>query len=125
LADPRGPIWQQRGESFEAFEMRVKAAADVARTQDFRPSGGDLHMILKFVTKNGTKVHGYTKKEEATSMAAMPTARLLLRAEPATVKSRSPKHRSIRRRQSHRAPRIREQPRLKRTRTVQDFCSAN
>jgi hypothetical protein len=24
-------IWQQRGESFEAFEMRVKAAADVAR----------------------------------------------------------------------------------------------
>jgi len=24
-------IWQQRGESFEAFEMRVKAAADAAR----------------------------------------------------------------------------------------------
>jgi hypothetical protein len=24
-------IWRQRGESFEAFEMRVKAAADAAR----------------------------------------------------------------------------------------------
>jgi hypothetical protein len=33
------------------------------------------------------------------------------------------KHRSIRRRQSQRAPGIREQQDLKPTRTVQDFCS--
>jgi hypothetical protein len=43
------------------------------------------------------------------------------RAEPAAVKRRSPKHRSIRHGQSQPAPGIREQPRLKRTRTVQDF----
>ena len=35
------------------------------------------------------------------------------------------KHRSIRRRQSQGAPGVRKQPRPKRTRTVQDFCSAN
>jgi hypothetical protein len=33
----------------------------------FHHTSGDLQMILKFITKNGTKVHGppYTKKEEA------------------------------------------------------------
>jgi hypothetical protein len=41
-------------------------------------------------------------------MAATPTVPLPLRAEPATVKSGSPKHRGIRRRQSQRAPGIRE-----------------
>jgi hypothetical protein len=39
----------------------------------------------------------------------MRTARSLSRAELATVKSGSPKHRSIRRRQSQRVPGIREQ----------------
>jgi broad specificity phosphatase PhoE len=39
LGDPQRRIWEQRGESLEAFEKRVKAAAaDVARTQDFPPS---------------------------------------------------------------------------------------
>jgi hypothetical protein len=31
LGDPRARIWQQRGETFEAFEKRVKAAADVVK----------------------------------------------------------------------------------------------
>ncbi len=51
-------------------------------------------------------------------MAATPTVPLPLRVELTPVKRRSPKHRSIRRRQSQRAPGIREDP--KRTRTVQD-----
>jgi hypothetical protein len=33
VGDPRGHIWQLPGESFQAFEERVKAAA-----QDFSPS---------------------------------------------------------------------------------------
>jgi hypothetical protein len=34
-------IWQQRGETFKAFEKRlVKAAADVARTQGFPVRAG-------------------------------------------------------------------------------------
>jgi len=43
-------------------------------------------------------------------MAAVQTARLLLRAELMTVKGRSPHHRSIRRRQGQVAPGAREQP---------------
>jgi hypothetical protein len=38
LGDPHRRTWEQRGESLEAFEKRVKAAAaDVARTH-FPPS---------------------------------------------------------------------------------------
>jgi hypothetical protein len=44
-------------------------------------------------------------------MAAVQTARLLLRAELMTVKGRSPQHRGSRHRQSQPAPGIREQPR--------------
>src|SRR5215472_2182279 len=53
------------------------------------------------------------------------SAKSNLRCSTATVKRGSPNHSSIHRRQSQCAPGIREQPRLKRTRTVQDFCSAN
>jgi hypothetical protein len=39
VGDPRGRIWQQPGESLQALEERLaKAAADVARTQDFPSS---------------------------------------------------------------------------------------
>ena len=34
VGDPRGRIWQQPGESIQAFEERVKAAAEAAR--DYR-----------------------------------------------------------------------------------------
>jgi hypothetical protein len=37
VGDPHRCIWEQHDESLEAFEKRVKAAADVARTQGFPP----------------------------------------------------------------------------------------
>ena len=84
-------------------------------------------MVLKFVTKEAlrfTTLHTPNRKRLSFT-AAMPTARLLLRIGLTPLKRGSPKHRSSRRRQSQRAPGIREQPRLKRTRTVQDFLQRN
>jgi hypothetical protein len=48
VADLQRRIWGQHDESLEAFEERLaKAAADVARTQDFPTyERCDLHMIL-------------------------------------------------------------------------------
>jgi hypothetical protein len=70
-----------------------------------------MTMVLKFVTKESTKVYGppYTKQEEAEFYSRNANG--------------PPEHRSIRRRQSQRAPGIREQASPKRTSTVQDFFS--
>ena len=39
VGDPHRGIWEQHGdESLEAFEKRVKVAAEGARTQDFPPT---------------------------------------------------------------------------------------
>ena len=70
-------------------------------------------MVLKFVTKEAlrfTTLHTPNRKRLSFT-AAMPTARLLLRVRLTPVKRGSPKHRSIRHRQSQPAPGIREQPR--------------
>ncbi len=60
-----------------------------------------MAMILKFVTKDGTKGYGppYTKKEEAEFYRRNASGPSLSRAK----KRGSPKHRSIRRRQRARA----------------------
>jgi hypothetical protein len=57
-------------------------------------------------------------------MAALPTARLLLRVELTPLKRGNPKRRNIRRRQSQRAPGIREQPRPKADKGRSGFFAA-
>ena len=71
-----------------------------------------MTMVLKFVTKEAlrfTTLHTPNRKRLSFT-AAMPTARLLLRVGLTPLKRGSPKHRSIRCRQSQRAPGIRERP---------------
>jgi hypothetical protein len=82
--------------------------------------------ILKFVTKNVTKVYGppYTKKKEADFYGRNANGRSLSRVELTPVKRGNPKHRSIRRRQSQRAPGIREQPRPKADKDRSGFFAA-
>ncbi|HEY1886643.1 MAG TPA: hypothetical protein VGG86_11425 [Roseiarcus sp.] len=74
-----------------------------------------MAMILKFVTKNGTKVYGppYTKQEEADFYRHNANGPVTIARGANIRKTRKSRAPQIRRRQSQRAPGIREQSRPK------------
>jgi hypothetical protein len=82
-----------------------------------------MSTILKYV-KNGIRVHGppYTKEEEADLYSRNANGPVTIARGAGGRKERKSQ---ATQRPSPAAPGIREQPRLKRTRTVQDFCGAN
>jgi hypothetical protein len=67
--------------------------------------GGNI-MVLKYITKGGTRIHGppYTKAEEAEFYRRQGRGPVTVVRPLMTVKSRSPEHRGSRRRQSQRVP---------------------
>jgi hypothetical protein len=63
--------------------------------------GGNI-MVLKYITKGGTRIHGppYTKAEEAEFYRRQGRGPVIVVRPLMTVKSRSPEHRGGRRRQN-------------------------